>query len=201
MRNAMILALTMIALLTTATSHAADAPKPGDMVSNPPYAHWVQFPVGTAVTVKEAVTLADGAKVETIVTSKLVAKNKNLVQVETVAVAGETSQKAGLADATKTVTDYPAKVKFERTHSPDTAGYSVTEGKEMLDVGGKEAEAEWVEATATNGDETVVEKIWTVRDIPGGIVKQTITKTKGGKVVSQSSTGLVKFSGKPETKK
>jgi len=40
-----------------------------------------------------------------------------------------------------------------------------------------------------------------VRDIPGGIVKQTITKKKGGKVVSQSSTGVVKYAGAPEAKK
>jgi hypothetical protein len=67
------------------------------------------------------------------------------------------------------VTDFPAKVKFERTHTPPEAGYSVTEGKETVEVKGKMVETEWVEATATNGDETVVEKIWTAGDVPGGI--------------------------------
>ena len=61
----------------------------------------------------------------------------------------------------------------------------------MVDVKGKMVETEWVEATATNGDETVVEKVWTAQDVPGGIVKQTITKKKAGKVASQSALELV----------
>jgi hypothetical protein len=92
-------------------------------------------------------------------------------------------------------------VKFENTHTPPSAGYSVTEGKEVVDVDGKQVEAEWVEATATNGDETVVEKVWTVQNVPGGIVKQTIVKKKAGKVVSQSSLGLVKVAATAATAK
>ncbi len=56
---------------------------------------------------------------------------------------------------------------------------------------GKEVATEWIEATATNGDETVVEKTWAAQDVPGGIVKQTITKKKAGKVVTQSTLDVV----------
>ena len=200
----MRIVLSMIfaaSVLTAVASSAADRPKPGDMVANPPYAHWAQFPVGASVTVKEVIALTGGGTAETVVTSKLIAKDKDRVQVETVAVDAAAGSHAGLADETKTLTDYPAKVKFESTQSPDTAGYSVTEGKEVVDVKGKEAEAEWVEVTATNGDETDVEKIWTVRDVPGGIVKHTIVRKKAGKVVSTSTTGVVEHTGAPETKK
>ncbi len=181
----------VVVVVLAATSAFADAPKVGDMVNNPPYAHWVQFAVGTSVTVKEVVTLADGSLAETVVTSKLIAKNKDELTVETVAVGAAGSTHGGAAEETKTVTDYPAKVKFERAHSPVSASYSVTEGKEVVDVKGKQVEAEWVEASATNGDETVVEKVWTAQDVPGGIVKQTITKKKGGKVASQSTLSVV----------
>jgi hypothetical protein len=185
-------ALAMVVVLA-ATTAFADAPKPGDMVNNPPYAHWAQFPVGTAVTVKEVVTLADGSLAETVVTSKLVAKDKNRLTVETVAVGGAGGQHGGAAEQTKTLTDYPAKVKFEHAHSQVSTGYSVTEGKEVVDLKGKQVEAEWVEATTANGDETVVEKVWTAQDVPGGIVKQTVTRKKAGKVASQSTLSVVEI--------
>jgi hypothetical protein len=199
MRSALA-ALLVLVSTTAVLAQPAERPKPGDMVNNPPYAHWSQFPVGTSVTTKEIVTLADGNTVETLVTSKLVAKSKDRLTVETVVTAADASKQAGAAEQTKTVTDYPAKVKFEHTHSPDSAGYSVTEGKEIVDVKGKQVEAEWVEATTTNGDETTVEKIWTAQDVPGGIVKQTMVKKKGGKVSSQSAMQLVNVSTKPAAK-
>jgi hypothetical protein len=188
MHRALVVSFALVATV----SFAADTPKPGDMIANPPYAHWAQFKVGTAVTTKEVVTLADGGIEEVVATATLTAKDKSHVVVETVVAGGAADGKSGAAEETKTVSDFPAQVKFERTHTPPTAGYSVTEGKEVVVVDGKEVEAEWAEATATNGDETVVEKVWTVQDVPGGIVKQTIVKKKGGKVVSQSSLGLVK---------
>ncbi len=183
-------ALAVVVSLAAAVAFA-EGPKPGDLVNNPPYAHWAQFAVGTSVTVKEVVTLADGGVAEAVVTSTLVAKDKDKLTVETVAVAGAGASHGGAAEETKTVTDYPAKVKFERAHSPAGVGYSVTEGKEVVDVKGKALETEWVEATSSNGDETVVEKIWTAKDVPGGIVKQTVTRKKGGKVASQSTLAVV----------
>ena len=190
--------LTVILVLAAAVRTHAEGPKPGDMVNNPPYAHWAQFAVGTQVTTKEVVTLANGSVEEVVATAKLIAKNKDLLTVETVVTGGEAGKQSGAVEQTKTVTDFPAKVKFERTHTPPEAGYSVTEGKELVDVQGKQVEAEWVEASATNGDETVVEKVCTAQNVPGGIVKQTITKKKAGKVASQSTLGLVEVAAKSE---
>jgi len=179
---------------------AAPPPKPGDMVNNPPYAHWSQFAVGTSVTTKEVVTLGDGSVAEAVVTSKLLSKSKDKLTVETVVTGGGAGKQAGVVEQTKTLTDFPAKVKYEQANTPDVAGYSVTEGKELVDVKGKQVEAEWVEATATNGDETVVEKVWTTKDVPGGIVKQTLTKKKGAQVSSSSELVLVEYMAKPEAK-
>ena len=194
------LAITILALFGAASAYA-DAPKVGDMVNNPPFVHWSQFPVGTAVTTREVVTLADGGAEEVVATAKLIAKAKDHVTVETVVTGGEVEKKSGAVEQTKTVTDFPAQVKFEKTQGPDTAGYSVTEGKEVVDVKGKEVATEWIEATATNGDETIVEKTWAAQDVPGGIVKQTITKKKAGKVVTQSTLDVVAVQPGPGAKK
>lgn len=181
-----------------AADAAAPPPKPGDLVNNPPFAHWSQFAVGTTVSQKEVVTLPDGAVAESTIVSKLVSKSKEKLSVETVVTAGAAGQQDGAVEQTKTLTDYPAKVKFEGANSPAAAGYSVTEGKELVDVKGKQVEAEWVEATATNGDETVVEKVWTVKDVPGGIVKQTLTRKKGAGATTRSELVLVEFTAKAE---
>ncbi|HME71522.1 MAG TPA: hypothetical protein VKM54_16875 [Myxococcota bacterium] len=182
-------------------SKAAAAPKPGDMVNNPAYTHWAHFPVGTTIQQKEAVTLADGTVVESFITSKLVSKSKKKLTVETVAVAADATKRSGAADETKTLATFPAKVKYEDVHALDSGGYSVTVGKEVVDVKGKMVEAEWVEATSTNSDGSVTEKDWYAVDVPGGLVKQTVTKKKGSQVASQSTLEVVDVKGKPAAKK
>lgn len=209
MRSALVALLVLavagpaLAQQATATSEVAKAasPKPGDIVTNPAYAHWAHFAVGTSVTQKEAVTLADGTIVESRMNAKLVSKNKHKLTVETTVAAFDAAKRVGAADETKTLTTYPAKVKFEDIHMPESGGYSVTMGKEVLDVKGKMIEAEWVEASTTNSDGTVTEKDWYAVDIPGGLVKQTVTKKKGTQVTSQSTLELVDLKAKPEAKK
>ncbi|HTF33714.1 MAG TPA: hypothetical protein VK714_08440 [Myxococcota bacterium] len=192
-----------LAQQATPTNEAAKAasPKPGDVVTNPAYSQWAHFAVGTSVTQKEAVTLADGTIVESLMTAKLVSKNKHKLTVETTVAAFDAAKRVGAADETKTLTTYPAKVKFEDIHTPESGGYSVTVGKEAVDVKGKMIDAEWVEASTTNSDGTVTEKDWYAVDIPGGLVKQTVTKKKGTQVTSQSTLEVVDLKAKPEAKK
>jgi len=175
-------------------------PKAGELVNNPPYAHWSQFKPGASVTVKEVDTLADGTASEIVITSKLLSKSKSRVRVETIVTVGAAGKSSSAVERTQTVEDYPAKVRYEQSQSPNTAGYAVTEGKESVNFKGKPVEAEWVEATATNGDETTVEKVWTAQNVPGGVVKQTMTTTRGAQVV-KSSTELIDYHAKLESKK
>jgi hypothetical protein len=204
MRHALA-ALLVLAAPNAARAQAANAPekspepppKAGDMVNNPPYAHWSQFRLGTSVTVKEVVTLPDGSVGEALITSKLISKSKEKLQVETSVTTGGAKSWTAASEKTKTVTEYPAKVRFEQFQSPISSGYSVSEGKETIEVKGKKVETEWIEATTTMGDETTVEKMWTAKDIPGGIVKRSVTKKKGGQVV-QSSTELLEYRAKAE---
>ncbi|HKE11699.1 MAG TPA: hypothetical protein VKE73_09015 [Myxococcota bacterium] len=182
-------------------SKPATPPKPGDMVTNPAYSHWAAFAVGTSITQKEAVQLADGTILESLMTSKLVKKDKDKLTVETTVVAADAAKRSGAADESKTLSTYPAKVRYEDIHNPDSGGYSVTEGKEVVDVKGKPVEAAWIEASTTNSDGSVTEKDWYAIDIPGGLVKQTVTKKKGSQVTSQSTLEVVEIKSKAEPKK
>lgn len=187
--------LLLVVLLTAPglIGAAESQPKADDMVNNPPYAHWSAFKPGTTVTQREVVKLANGATLEQTIVSKLVSREKDKVVVETDMVAGAGAGKSAAAEATKTLTTFPAKVKMSQVDSGDEASVSVTEGAEEIDVKGKKVSAEWVQAVTTNGDVTTTEKVWTGRDVPGGILKRTVTRTKGGAVESESVLELVEF--------
>jgi hypothetical protein len=172
-------------------------PKAGDVVNNPPYSHWAQFVPGATVTIKEVVTLPDGSVGQAVITSKLLTKSKDKVQVETLVTTGGGQTWAAASEKTRTVTSFPAKVHYETFQSSGTSGYSVLEGKEILAVKGKQLETEWVESSTTVGDETITEKIWTAREIPGGIVKRDVIKKKGSDV-AHASTELVEYKAKLE---
>jgi len=173
---------------------AGPRPKPEETVNNPPFAHWSLFPKGTRVTQREVVTLADGSTIQHDITATLIEKTKEKVVVETaIKITGTGSAGSGAVDNQTTVTTYPAKVKMSAADTPREAMESVTEGTEQVDVKGKKVDAEWVEAVMKNGDETVIEKMWTARDIPGGIIKRTIIRKKGDKVTSQSTLEMIEF--------
>jgi hypothetical protein len=178
----------IVVLALPASLWAAD-PKPTDMVNNPPYENWSAFNPGTTVIQKETVKLADGSKLEITKTFRLLEKTKDKVVVQSTFSASD----PGASEATATTTIFPAKVRMNAVDTPDGEDTSVTEGKEQVDLTGKTIEAEWVEATATSGDSVVVDKIWTAKDVPGGIVKQTITRKKGDKVVSDSVLEIVEI--------
>ena len=60
-------------------------------------------------------------------------------------------------------------------------------------VKGRKVAVEWVEAVTRSGDEVWTEKMWTAREIPGGIVKQTLVHKHGDTVVSESVLEMVDF--------
>jgi len=187
MREIIRLSVAIIAPLLLIA--ATEKPKPDEMVNNPPFAHWSSFKAGTSVTQKETVSLPDGSKVEQTITAKLIEKTKDKIVVET--TIKEAS--SGVVESEKTTTTYPAKGKMGSVDTPAAEAGSVTEGKEEVDVKGKKVTAEWVEVTTQRGDWVTVEKIWTVQDIPGGIVKRTLTRKRGDKVISDSVLELVEF--------
>jgi len=187
--------------LAQPAASSSDSPKPGDLVTNPTYALWAGFAVGTSVTQKEAVTLADGSIVESLTTARLVSKHPDRLTVETTVAPLDAAKRAGVIDETKTLVIYHSEAPFEEFQTPESAGYSVTKGKEVLEVRGKAMEAEWIEANTSTSDGSVTEKDWYAVEVPGGLVKQTVTKKKGEQITSQSTLELVDMKIKHEAKK
>ena len=189
MRNALVRFIAIVAPL--ALIGATDKPQPGEMVNNPPYANWSAFPAGTSVTQRETISVADGTTVAVDITSKLVSRTKDAVVVET--TMGEVGGGGGTGEAaaTKTVETFPSKVKMSQAQTPETAGTAVTEGTEALAYQGKSVDTEWVSVVTRSGDTVTEEKVWTLKDVPGGIVRRTIVKKKGDAVVSSSQLEIV----------
>ena len=185
----------VVLLLVPGALWAAEAkPDPNDMVNNPPYAQWSEFKPGTRVTQREVVTLPNGEKVEQIITHKLLSRDQHQAVVETIATEGAVGgRKSGAAESSKTITTFPARVKMSEVDTPADASSSLTQGVEDIDVKGKKVSTEWTELVTHKGDEVITEKEWTARDIPGGLIKRTVTHKKGDTVVSDSVLELVTF--------
>ena len=56
MRDAVLLLLAILLAAPAAARAAEPKPQVGDLVNNPPYAHWSAFKPGTSVTQREVVT-------------------------------------------------------------------------------------------------------------------------------------------------
>jgi len=188
-----VLFLAILLAVPSALGAGEPKPKPDEIVNNPPYAHWSAFKPGTSVTQHEVVRLPNGIKLEENITSTLVTREKDKVVVETTLTDAGVAGESEVAESTKTIDTYPAKVKMSEVDTPAEASVAVTEGVEEVDVKGQKVSTEWVQAVTRSGDEVTTEKVWTARDIPGGIVRRTITRKKGDTVVSDSVLELVQF--------
>ena len=188
-RRVVVASVALIVGLACSAGAQSGKPGPGDTVDNPPFANWAQFKPGTTVTQKEVVSLPDGRKLEQVITYKLLQKSDARVVVESTVK----DKIAGMGESTRTVNTYPAKVKLSEVSTAVGPDASVTEGKEEMTVKGRKVAVEWVEAVTRSGDEVWTEKMWTARDIPGGILKQTVVHKRGDTVVSESVLEMVDF--------
>jgi hypothetical protein len=181
-------AVAVLGIAGAAVAADEAPPKPDDMVNTPPFQHWGAFNVGTRVTQKQVVSLPDGRKVEQVIVHRLVKNDPKHVVVETVVTDNSTA----VAETTRTVTTYLPMIRMGEVGltSPDT---TLTEGKEEMTVKGTKTEAEWTATETRNGDDVWKEKTWTARDVPGGIIRDTLVHEQGGKVVSDSVLELVDF--------
>src|SRR5262245_20396119 len=189
LRRVVAAAGTLIVGLACSVGAQSARPGPDEMVDNPPFANWAQFKPGTLVMQKEVVSMPDGRKLEQLITYKLVQKNKGQVVVEST-VKDKT---AGATENTRTLNTYPARVKMRDVSTETGPDVSLTEGKEEMTVKGRKLAVEWVEAVTGNGDVLWTEKVRTAREIPGGIVKQTVVHKRGDQLVSESVLEMIDF--------
>ena len=188
-RVGVVVAGALIVGLAGPAGAQSGKPGPDEMIINPPFANWAQFKPGTTVTQREVVSLPDGRRLEQTITYKLVQKNNARVVVESTVK----DKIAGTGESTRTVSTYPAKVKMSEVSTETGPDATVNEGKEDMTVKGRKLAVEWVEAVTKSGDETWTEKMWTAREIPGGVVKQTLVHKRGDKVVTESVLEMIDF--------
>jgi len=189
LRRVIAAAGTLIVGLACSVGAQSARPGPDEMVDNPPFANWAQFKPGTIVMQKEVVSMPDGRKLEQLITYKLVQKNKERVVVESTVK----DKMAGATESTRTLNTYPAKVKMRDVSGETGPDVSVTEGKEEMTVKGNKLAVEWVEAVTRSGDDMWTEKMWTAREIPGGIVKQTVVHKRGAELLTESVLEMIDF--------
>lgn len=191
MRRVLVLVMALIAPLAigVASGHAQATPDPGDLVNNPAYTHWAAFKRGTTVMQKETVTLGDGRTLEHDITLRLLDKTKDRIVLETT----QRPLFNTLVESKKTITTFPAKVKKSAIQTPRANLDGFAEGEEPLTVAGKTVTAHWVEAVTKAGDEVTTRKVWSVREIPGGVVKETIVRKRGNQVLSDSTLQVVRI--------
>ena len=180
---------TLIVGLACSVGAQSARPGPDETIDNPPFANWAQFKPGTIVTQKEVVSMPDGRRIEQSITYKLVRKNKGDVVVESTVK----DKAAGATENSRTLNTYPARVKMSDVSTETGPDVSLTEGKEEMTVKGRKLAVEWVEAVTRSGDDVWTEKIWTAREIPGGIVKQTVVHKRGDKLVTESVLEMTDF--------
>jgi len=186
-----VVAAAGILIVGLACSVGAQSARPGpdEMVDNPPFANWAQFKPGTTVMQKEVVSMSDGRKLEQLITYKLVQKSKDRVVIESTI----NEKTAGSTESIRALNTYPARVKMRDVSTETGPDVSVTEGKEEMTVKGRKLAVEWVEAVTRNGDDVWTEKMWTAREIPGGIVKQTVVHKRGDKLLTESVLEMIDF--------
>ena len=177
--------------------------------ANPEYQQWSHFKPGTYVTLErkilehhentigvvEAMAHPPGGAVMRIST-KLVDLNKDKAVLEETRVDLEEGSE----------TEMPAdKVTLfandEISHSDDSLlekptkqeAVKQTEGDEEVVVMGNKIKTHWVQTSVKTGNEVSLSKDWLSDDVPGGLVKEEVKKTVGGKLLAESITKVIDY--------
>jgi hypothetical protein len=198
------LAVTAALLAPLALVGAADDKEMKDTVPNPAYKHWSAFKPGAMAVHKQVIVdkapdgpnsidatgKPEGAS-EELLTYKLlsVTPEKAVIEmVETELAPGSETEHA------------PVKITYHAKLHPKHKGKNkdkvgkFKETTEEVEVGGMKIKANVVESEIKEGDEVSHQKLWWSNDVPGGLVKEVVTKSQGGKVYYETTTTLLKFS-------
>lgn len=177
--------------------------------ANPEYQQWTHFKPGTYVTLErkilehhenevgvvEAMAHPPGGAVMRIST-KLVSLDKDKAVLE--------ETRIDLDEGSETEMP-PDKVTLyandEISHADDSlmekpskpASVKLTEGDEDVAVMGNKIKTHWVETSVKTGNEISTSKDWLSDDVPGGLVKEEVKKTVGGKMLAESVTKVIDY--------
>lgn len=177
--------------------------------ANPEYQEWTHFKPGTYVTLErkilehqennvgvvEAMAHPPGGAVMRIST-KLVSLDKDkAVLEETRTDLDEGSETEMPADKVTLFANdeisHADDSLMEKPSKPQSVQQS--EGDEDVVVMGNKIKTHWVQTSVKTGNEVSTSKDWLSDDVPGGLVKEEVKKSVGGKMVAESVTKVIDY--------
>lgn len=186
--------LSLVAVLLAAGVVSAAE---GDLIPNPPYKHWAAFKPGTTVTLKQIVregtpnaAASPSEETEQLNAFKLLEVTPEKVVVEQIS---SDIENGSIVEQAPVKLIFPAKVdkKYAKGGVAREKLTSFKEGLESVKHDKGDAKCQLVESSIKNGDEESISRQWSCDDVPGGIVKEVITKKIGGKVAYETTTLLI----------
>jgi hypothetical protein len=177
--------------------------------ANPEYQQWTHFKPGTYVTLErkilehhennvgvvEAMAHPPGGAVMRIST-KLVSLDKDKAVLEETRIdLDEGSETEMPADKVTLFANdeisHADDSLMEKPSKPQSV--KQTEGDEDVVVMGNKIKTHWVQTSVKTGNEVSTSKDWLSDDVPGGLVKEEVKKTIGGKLLAESVTKVIDY--------
>lgn len=147
-------------------------------VDHPAYLSWAARPIGTRIAVREVTTNADKTRTTTTTVTTLVERDAEKVGLELVTTRDVTGTVVEDAPITFTIRRrFPLLpgIKKEDIGKPLNP---VARGTETVKAAGKEIRADWYETKGRNEISETLTRTWISNDVPGRLVKSTITVLK-----------------------
>ena len=163
MRKFAFAAIAVVGLFaSTSTARAED-------VDNPEYELWAKFKAGSYVVQKmESEAAGNKTNMEYTYTLKEITKAKAVVETK-----GVMTMAGNKMDIPASSREIPAKVK--KTDPVKSDAPKAKEGDEEVEVGGKKIKCHWTETETESSGTKSKSKVWTSKEIPGGMAKMEST--------------------------
>ncbi|MBI5724779.1 MAG: hypothetical protein HZA50_12525 [Planctomycetes bacterium] len=167
-----------------------------EMVDNPQFKAWFNFKVGATVKYKTTTTAGPMASsAEQTHTLKEATAEKIVVEVKT----ATTFQ--GKGKPMENIFKMEIPVRIAKNSLPENLPdcKMTRKGDEEVKIGDKTYKCEWKEMETTHGDGdkkfVARQKVWTCKEVPGGLVKMEMTSGGSGENAPKSEvkTELVEF--------
>lgn len=199
MRKTLLAALAMGFAVTMTLSQVIAPPAttaPGQaLVDNPQYQNWAKYKVGSMQKTSMTQSIkAEGQDMNNTgsitFTLKELTPDKAVVEmVQEISIGGQSTT------VPTRMMEFKAKVPVTATQPVAPEGGKVTRtgsGDEELTVGGKKYMCHWEEWQMESPEGKMTSKVWTSKDVPGGVVKTESSGDMQG-VKMTAKTELVEF--------
>jgi hypothetical protein len=177
--------------------------------ANPEYQQWTHFKPGTYVTLErkivehhennvgvvEAMAHPPGGAVMRIST-KLMSLDKDKAVLEETRIDLDEGSETEMPPDKVTLyandeISHSDDSLMEKPAKPETV--KQTEGDEDVVVMGNKIKTHWVQTSVKTGNEVSTSKDWLSDDVPGGLVREEVKKSVGGKMLAESVTKVIDY--------